>query len=177
MLSATQISMTAFLLFGAAPAPEVEDAPEKQWVWLLNQGVFGFGYQIEDGPHRGLWRIDEGSKRPPAEVAPPQAVGDPYGFAGFLNAYRASAGLPPLDYDADLSGWAAQNNSAQAARGLGHFVNPNCFQNCAWNTADAASTADQWVASPAHRDNMLTRSARSYGIAFGPGPYWTLNLR
>ena len=187
MFISMQVFTTASILFATSAACRADDEPAKRWVWLSKQSVYGFGFQIEDGPHRGLWRIDAGSKRPPEEAAPvvpaatPAAAvaptADPYGFAAYLNTFRASAGLPPLAYDPDLSSWAARNNSAQKSRGLGHHINPNCFQNCAWNTTNAASTADQWVASAGHRDNMLTRTARTYGIAFGPGPYWTLNLR
>jgi uncharacterized protein YkwD len=105
------------------------------------------------------------------------AVVDPYGFAAILNAYRASAGLHPLAYDADLSNWAAHNNAAQARRGLGHHVLPNCYQNCGWNYSDAWSLARGWMNSPGHRENMLTPSATRFGIAYGPGPYWTLNAQ
>jgi hypothetical protein len=34
--------------------------PQKQWVWLAQEGVYGFGYQRPDG----LWEIDAGSRRP-----------------------------------------------------------------------------------------------------------------
>ena len=120
------------------PSPSVvwEDQPAKQWVWLESQGVWGYGYQIQDGPHRGLWRVDPDSKRPPEEAVP---TTDPYGFAAILNQYRAEAGLPPLAYDHELSAWAASNNAAQSSLGMGHHVTPNCYQNAAWNAPDAAS--------------------------------------
>jgi hypothetical protein len=35
-------------------------APQKQWVWLTQEGVYGFGYQRTDG----LWEIDPDSRRP-----------------------------------------------------------------------------------------------------------------
>jgi len=186
---------TAALALIALTAPALslaQDEPTKQWVWLARQGVWGYGYQLQDGPHRGLWRIDPDSKRPPEEpaqeqepesepepepTATPAPAADPYGFAALLNTYRAAAGLPPLAYDNDLSAWASQNNAEQAGRGLGHHVNPNCFQNCAWNTPDAASTAGEWMNSPAHRANMLSPTVTRYGIAYGPGPYWTLNAQ
>lgn len=102
---------------------------------------------------------------------------DPYGFMHVLNRIRASAGLHPLAYDADLSSWAQQNNAEQCRRGLGHHVNPAGIQNCAYNYSDADSTAAGWMNSPGHRDNMLSPAATRFGIAFGPGPYWTLNAR
>jgi hypothetical protein len=166
--------ITAALLFlSAVAAPSLaEDEPAKQWVWLAKQGVWAYGYQIQEGPHRGLWRVDPDSKRPPDEPAP---TSDPYGFATILNQHRAAAGLPPLAYDSDLSAWASQNNAAQSHRGIGHHVCPNCHQNCAWNVTDPASVAEEWMNSPGHRANMLSPSVSRFGIAYGPGPYWTMN--
>jgi len=111
------------------------------------------------------------------ELCPCQSPADPYGFAVILNQLRASAGLHPLLYDPDLSAWASHNNAAQCRRGLGHHVNPSCFQNCAWNYADVVSVVQGWMNSPGHRANLLTPSATHFGIAYGPGPYWTLNAR
>lgn len=101
---------------------------------------------------------------------------DPYGFAQYLNSYRASAGLPPLAYDANLSGWASSNNAAQCSRGLGHFVNPGCNQNSGMNYSDAYSVYVGWVNSPGHRATLLAAATR-FGISYGPGPFWTLNVQ
>jgi hypothetical protein len=35
-------------------------APQKQWVWLTQEGLYGYGYQRSDG----LWEIDADSRRP-----------------------------------------------------------------------------------------------------------------
>lgn len=172
MSKTARITTTALILLTMAASALAQDEPAKQWVWLTKQGVWGYGYQLQDGPHQGLWRIDPDSKRPPEDVAP---AADPYGFAAVLNQYRASAGLPPVAYDPDLSAWAANNNSEQSQRGLGHHVNPNFFQNCMWNTTDAQSTAVEWMNSPGHRANMLSPNVTRFGIAYGPGPYWTMN--
>ena len=102
---------------------------------------------------------------------------DPYGFAEVVNRYRMAAGLAPLAYDHELSVWAAHNNVKQCSHGLGHHVSPNCNQNCAWNTPDAESVAQAWMESPGHRANMLDTTSSRFGIAFGPGPYWTMNTR
>jgi uncharacterized protein YkwD len=178
MRTITRFTTTALVLAALMANSQAQDAPVKQWVWLEKQGAWGYGYQIPDGPHKGLWRIDPGSKRTPEEVEAEAAPAtDPYGFAAYLNAYRASAGLAPLEYDAELANWAAWNNAEQSGRGLGHHVHPNCLQNCAWNTPDAARTLDQWAGSRAHRENLTSPSVSRYGIAYGPGPYWTLNLR
>ncbi len=58
----------------------------------------------------------------PAAVPAAPDTGDPYGFLGWLNATRASYGLPAVGHDPNLSSWAAENNNHQAARGMGHFV-------------------------------------------------------
>jgi hypothetical protein len=102
---------------------------------------------------------------------------DPYGFTAILNRLRASAGLHAVAYDPNLSSWASQNNAVQCRRGIGHHVNPCGVQNCGWNYSDASSVAQGWMQSPGHRQNMLSPSITHFGIAFGPGPYWTLNAR
>ncbi|MCA1686714.1 MAG: CAP domain-containing protein [Planctomycetia bacterium] len=170
----TRATVTTLLLVSLAEAGLGQEPPTKQWVWLDKQGVWGYGYQLQDGPHRGLWRVDPETKRPPEDAEP---AADPYGFAAILNAHRASAGLPPLAYDHDLSTWAARNNAEQASRGLGHHVNPNCYQNSCWNAPDAQATSEEWMNSPAHRANMLSPNVSRFGIAYGPGPYWTMNAQ
>lgn len=158
----------------AATAGRAEDAPAKQWVWLKEQGVWGYGYKIQDGPNAGRWKIDPGTKVAPEDLAP---TTDPYGFAAVLNAHRAAAGLPALAYDQSLSEWAAANNNQQAAKGIGHHVVPNCYQNCAWNSTSASEAASDWMNSRGHRANMLNPSVTRFGIAYGPGPYWTMNVQ
>jgi hypothetical protein len=176
MSHTTKLARAAMMLatLGAATAGRADDAPAKQWVWLKDQGVWGYGYQLQEGPNRGRWKIDPGTKVAPEDLAP---TTDAYGFAAVLNAHRASAGLPPLAYDPELSQWAAANNQAQAARGLGHHVSPNCYQNCAYNSTSADDAAANWMNSRDHRANMLAPTATTFGVAYGPGPYWTLNLR
>ena len=105
------------------------------------------------------------------------AGSDPYGFTAILNRLRTTAGLHPVTYDPELSSWASQNNSAQCRWGIGHHVNPCGVQNCGWNYVDATAVAQGWMDSPGHRRNMLSPSISRLGIAFGPGPYWTLNAR
>jgi hypothetical protein len=170
----TRISTLAVIFVALSTSAPAQDQPPKQWVWLSKQGVWAYGYQIEDGPYRGLWRVDPDSKRAPSEVPPAL---DPYGFGAILNWYRASAGLAPLAHDQWLSAWASENNVAQSGRGIGHHILPNCRQNCAWNTPDASSVARAWMESRGHRANMLDPAITRFGIAFGPGPYWTMNAR
>ena len=168
------ITVAALIVISLGATCLAQDPPKKTWVWLNKQGVWGFGYQIEEGPQQGLWRIDPDSKIAPEDLVP---TTDSYGFAAILNQHRAAHGLAPLTYDHDLSAWAAQNNVAQSSRGIGHHVTINCYQNCAWNTPDAASTAEEWMNSRGHRANMLEPSATRFGIAYGPGPYWTMNAK
>jgi hypothetical protein len=42
-----------------APVLAQATEPQKQWVWLAQEGVYGYGYQRTDG----LWEIDAGSRR------------------------------------------------------------------------------------------------------------------
>lgn len=166
----TRNSAAIVLFFATIGGSQAQAEPVKQWVWLQSQRVWGYGYQIEDGPHQGLWRIDPGTKRAPASQ-------DPYGFGDALNRYRAAAGLPPASYDSSLSRWASVNNATQCVRGIGHHVSPNCNQNCGWNMTSAEEAAAEWMNSPGHRENMLLPGMTHFGIAYGPGPYWTLNVR
>jgi uncharacterized protein YkwD len=102
-------------------------------------------------------------------------TGDPYGFQGIINRFRNSMGLRSLSYDPNLSSWAAQNNTAQTSRGMGHHVNPGFFQNAGWNYANAQHVFQGWQGSPGHRAAMVA-NVTSYGI-HKLGPYWTLNLK
>ncbi len=110
------------------------------------------------------------------QAAPAQAYapsGDPYGFTNWLNATRASYGLPAVGYDGNLESWAAMNNGQQAARGLGHYVmGPARRQNSAMG--NAANIGAMWMNSPAHRAALLDPSIRAIGLA-GNGSYWTFN--
>ena len=171
------------------------DPVRKQWVWLTKQGVWGYGYQRADG----FWMIDAGTKLSPEDFkrtqreqlqstvapavssptpAPAQAAApasDPYGFVGWLNTTRASAGLRPVGIDPNLSSSAQQNNVQQQSRGLGHFVmGPARRQNSA--VGNYAGIGAMWMASPAHRAALLDPTITSVGIA-GLGVYWTYNAR
>jgi len=102
-----------------------------------------------------------------------QSSGDPYGFTGWLNSVRAGYGLSAVGYDPNLSGWAAENNNHQAARGMGHYVMGAARrQNSAMG--DFANIGAMWMNSPAHRAALLDPTITSIGIA-GLGAYWTFN--
>jgi len=159
------------------PRPTKPSAPAREPVRLADRSVRATSNSVRDN---SIYALKTKVTTITAELEPepePQSSGDPYGFAAWLNSYRAAAGLPPVAYDPNLSNWASQNNAAQSSRGLGHFVNPNCAQNCAWNISDAATAAQTWMNSTGHRRNMLSPTITRYGIAYGPGPYWTMNAQ
>jgi uncharacterized protein YkwD len=109
---------------------------------------------------------------PVAAPATTQGGSDPYGFLNWLNGVRASYGLCLVGYDANLSNWAAMNNNAQLASGLGHFVmGPARRQNSAWNTG---FPGPMWMASPGHRAALLDPTIQWIGIATA-GAYWTFS--
>ena len=55
-LAATPDQTAAAALTATPTAPPT---PQKQWVWLAQEGVYGYGYQRSDG----FWEIDSGSRR------------------------------------------------------------------------------------------------------------------
>lgn len=149
-----------------------QERPSRRPTMLADAGLKNADFTIVDRN-----RPATQPERNPGRPQRPVASIDPYGFCSILNNYRASAGLPPVAYDVELSAWASQNNLAQNSYGLGHHVNPGCLQNSGWNYADASSLAVGWINSPAHRDTLLSTAITRFGIAYGPGPYWTLNAR
>ena len=62
MSGAMRFMTAAVALMAMATSSPAEDQPAKQWVWLSKQGVWGYGYRIQDGPQRGLWRVDPDSE-------------------------------------------------------------------------------------------------------------------
>jgi len=115
------------------------------------------------------------SQTQPPSAATTQSSGDPYGFGKWLNNYRASAGLPPLAYDPNLSAWAALSNAAVRSYGWGQHwdMRGTTYQNL--GSGDAGRVWAMWTASPAHRVALLG-NATYYGIAFD-GQYWTYNAK
>jgi len=88
-----------------------------------------------------------------------------------INALRARYGRGPLVHDESLAQWAANNNIQCSARGMGHHINPNCYQNVAMASDPVAA----WEQSPAHLANLLAPVTR-VGFA-SDGRFATLNLR
>jgi uncharacterized protein YkwD len=176
MTSTARIAAAALLLLSSLPVVAFgQDKPEPAASSVTSKTERL--PKIDDAIAHAVHIVPLPEPEPVAEAAPVVQYGDPYGFTGILNQFRAAAGLHPLAYDSNLSAWASQNNVAQSSRGLGHHILPNCLQNSCWNVADALSAASMWMNSPAHRQNMLSPSATRFGIAYGPGPYWTLNAQ
>lgn len=112
----------------------------------------------------------------PQQAAPvaPQAVGsDAAGFLAWLNAVRAQHGLQAVGYDAGLEAWCHQNNLAQAAQGMGHWIMGAARrQNAGWGHPSVIYPA--WMNSPGHRSALLDPTIRNVGIAYH-GDYITFN--
>ncbi len=96
-------------------------------------------------------------------------------FGSWLNGVRAQYNLPAVAHDANLDAWAQQNNLAQAARGLGHFVmGPARRQNSAMGNYESIGV--MWLNSPGHRSALLDPSITRFGLA-GMGMWWTFNAQ
>jgi uncharacterized protein YkwD len=151
--------------YQAPAAPQYYQAAEPAQVATEGAQVIPASYTVP---------VAEAPVAQPVEAAPAASYGgsDPYGFLSWLNSVRASYGLGAVGYDANLSGWASQNNSQQMARGLGHFVmGPARRQNSAMGSGFPGA---MWMASPAHRAALLDPTISWIGIA-AAGAYWTFN--
>lgn len=113
-----------------------------------------------------------------------------------LGAIRAENGLPPLAPDAAAEKAALEQSGFMAAAGrMGHsvpggrdFVSrmrsrgiaPPAAENLANGRMELDRVFDMWMASPAHRRNMLDPRYGRFGLAYAPGGdgrrYWTLVL-
>jgi uncharacterized protein YkwD len=155
------------------------------WSLTVALGASTMAYAQQAAPARASAPAAAAAPRPatvvrqvaatrPVQAAQPVApAADPYGFTAWLNATRASYGLPPVGYDPNLAGWANVNNSHQQASGIGHYVmGPARRQNSAMG--QYASIGAMWMNSPAHRAALLDPTIRWIGIA-GMGAYWTFN--
>jgi hypothetical protein len=90
---------------------------------------------------------------------------DPSGFTEQLNASRAAIGLPPVSCFVGATPIAVQNNAAQRAMGLGHWITGGLYQCAAIGTGDTAGTLAMWLNSPAHRAIILSPALSAVGYA------------
>jgi hypothetical protein len=80
-----------------------------------------------------------------------------------------------VSHDANLTNWAAMNNNAQMAGGLGHFVmGPARRQNAGVGHTDTLSMAAMWLGSPGHASALLDPTISWFGLACAGG-CWTFN--
>ncbi len=110
-----------------------------------------------------------------------------------VNAERTSRGLKPLRRDGDLAQAARRHSSDMARRNYFSHVTPGgndlgdrlrdagygdpgdgwrAGENLGWGTgnrATPASLVDEWLASPAHKRNMLEDSFRELGVGVAAG--------
>lgn len=90
---------------------------------------------------------------------------DPSGFVGMLNQARVARGLRPVYHDPNGAAVAHQNNLAQAAGGLGHWVTGGYGQVAAIGAWDAKAALDMWTGSPSHAAIIFAPDLVSVGFS------------
>jgi len=102
------------------------------------------------------------------------------------NEKRAEAGLPPVTYNATLAQGAVAKGQDMFAKGYWAHVAPDGTQpwaffvnagyhykyageNLARDFSDASSAVNAWMASPSHRENMLSPKYKEIGIGVVDG--------
>ncbi|WP_051813904.1 CAP domain-containing protein [Kitasatospora sp. MBT63] len=110
-----------------------------------------------------------------------------------VNAERAKAGCGPLTLNTKLNAAAQQHSDDMVARHYFEHADPEGHhadsrieaagyhwsswgENIAYGQADPAAVMDDWMHSPAHRENILNCDFKEIGIGvnFGAGgPWWT----
>ena len=118
---------------------------------------------------------------PQEDTGPPASVLVAEGLVR-LDAYRAAAGLEPLEVDEALSAGCAAHVGYMAAHGqpfrnerpssphytaAGAQAGPNA--HVAGSVPDLVTAVDQWIAAPYHRLTLLDPGVRVVGAAFGDG--------
>ncbi len=111
-------------------------------------------------------------------VAAPMSPGE-RGVLAEMNRVRAAHGLAALRHDAALHRAARSHSRSMVARNLfshGNFAarmrsfgvrGPRLGENLGWGTGGAASPraiVQAWLASPAHRANLLRPGFRRVGV-------------
>lgn len=110
----------------------------------------------------------------PAQVQAAPMANDPLRE---VNIARNRRGLHSLVYDGNLAAHAAQNNFAQAARGLGHHrMAPGAAQCAAVGTSSPQSAVAVWSGSPPHAAILYSRTMTRAGLAVN-GSCATLNCQ
>ena len=124
-------------------------------------------------------------------LAGPLAAEPVAGAGAAIGAFRAEAGLAPLDWSPALQA-AAEAHAADLARrrvlshqgGDGSSAGDRarragygwCLvaENLAWGQRDLAEVMQGWAGSPGHRANLLAEAAQQFGLARAQGHFWVL---
>lgn len=126
------------------------------------------------------------------EILPPQTLGyasqiSIQDVVAFTNQKRSEAGLSKLTTNAALSSAALAKGKDMLAKGYWAHVSPDgvepwaffkqvdykyryAGENLARDFSSASAAVDAWMASPTHRDNMLSNKYKEIGIAVVEGP-------
>lgn len=135
------------------------------------------------------------ASRPPPTAEPAPAAALEAEIHQRVNRYRASRGLAPLRHDERVAELARRHSAAMAAGrvSFGHdgfaqraaavqalFPVAALSENVAYNSGPdpAARIAEQWLASPGHRDNIVGPSdVTGIGVArTAAGVYYATQL-
>ena len=159
----------------ASQQPPPRPSPQAGERFTLTSAEGGTRFSRNDGATKGL---TDPLADPPAE---------PTGELALLNQDRAQAGLPPLAASASLDRVAAIRASQLVADGITHYRPGHAMlaavellqashipyvwhgENIIWEGSMpwaevSAFFNNWWMASPAHRDNILNPHYRSVGI-------------
>ena len=118
----------------------------------------------------------------PSSITPIQLTQG--GILSAINGTRAAAGKPPLRYNIQLENAARSQANLMAAKDtLSHDLGVTLRQRVTTagyegavgeNVAGGQSTLDQaiegWLASPAHRDTLLSAKFQEFGLAVATVP-------
>jgi uncharacterized protein YkwD len=120
-------------------------------------------------------------------VASPATAGAAGNFVSDINAARAAAGLPGLAISSDLTAAATRQADAMASSNVLYHTPNLASAICCWASVgenvgmgqSIASIHAAFMASPAHRANILSRSYTQVGVAYavdGHGSLWVSEI-
>jgi len=115
-----------------------------------------------------------------ASQIPPEEI------IGLTNTERSNRGLPTLTHNPQLSAAAAQKAADMVAKNYWAHVSPSGTQpwafiidsgytyryageNLARDFSDSRSVVSAWIASPSHKDNLLSNRYQDIGVAVVDG--------
>ena len=130
---------------------------------------------------------------PPSGSGGSVVVGTFSDFQTRLNTARATPGLNPLSYNAQLAAAAQVHADDMSANNFFDHVGSDgstfdqriraqgydyawAGENIAVGYTSQAAVFDGWMNSPPHRANMLSAQPTEFGLAWANGNYWVLEL-